>query len=79
MSEIKLRKANRIVRVTENELDKYLSTGYEVVPDKKVQPTPTKVEEPVKVEKPIVEPIKMDAEPKSEVISQPKKSRKRRN
>ena len=78
MGEIKLRKANRIVRVTENELDKYLSTGYKVVPEK-VQPKPAKVVEPVKVEKPVVEPIKMDAEPKSEVISQPKKSRKRRS
>lgn len=78
MSEIKLRKANRIVRVTENELDKYLSTGYKVVPAK-VQPKSTKVVEPVKVEKPVVEPIKMDAEPKSEVTSQPKKPRKRRS
>jgi len=79
MSEIKLRKANRIVRVTENELDKYLSVGYVVVPDKKVQPTSTKVEEPVKVEKPVVESQKVDAEPKSEVFSQSKKPRKRRN
>lgn len=28
MSEIKVRKANKIVRVTENELAKYLANGY---------------------------------------------------
>ena len=74
MSEIKVRKANRIMRVTENELDKYLSKGYEVVPVKKVQPQPTKVE------KPVVEPVKVDAEPKVErVFSQSKKQRKRKD
>lgn len=31
MGTIKVRKANRIIRVTENELDKYLANGYEII------------------------------------------------
>lgn len=47
---IKVHKDNRYVRVTENELDKYLAKGYTIVEDKPVvkqapQPQP-KAEEP---------------------------------
>jgi len=35
MSEITVRRGGKIVRVTENELDKYLTKGYEVYGSKK--------------------------------------------
>lgn len=46
MSTIKVRKANRIIRVTENELDKYLADGYVVMETKVSQPSQTVVDKP---------------------------------
>lgn len=48
---ITLRKENRIVRVTENELEKYLSKGYKVVSVEQTEaPRKPEVAEPVKEE-----------------------------
>ena len=52
MNQIKVIRGNKIVRVTENELDKYLSKGYVIKDGEKldsisIQPTPKKYE-PVK-------------------------------
>lgn len=52
MNRIKVIRGNKIVRVTENELDKYLSKGYvikdgEKLDSESIQPTPKKYE-PVK-------------------------------
>lgn len=49
---ITLRKANRIVRVSENELDKYTSIGYEVVNKQASVEVPR---EPAQPKKPIIE------------------------
>lgn len=47
MSEITVRKANRIIRVTENELQKYINNGYAVIytPTQASEVVPEKVEE----------------------------------
>lgn len=47
---ITLRKENRIIRVTENELEKYLTKGYEVVSVEQKQEAPHKPIEEVKEE-----------------------------
>ena len=72
---IKVHKDNRYIRVTENELDKYLSKGYTVVEEKPVakqapQPQP-KAEEPAfaKVYKSI---------PEEKVVEQPKPRKRRK-
>lgn len=68
---IKVRKANRTVRVTENELDRYLANGYSIVEQKQVsQP---KVETP---KAPVAEPA--DTVKTSYVKSQ-QTNKKRRN
>ena len=61
MDNIVVRKANRIIRVTENELAKYLSTGYEVVKGDEAVPVkeqaPSYTTQAVEVKS---EPIKVD-------------------
>ena len=54
MSTIKVIRGNKVVRVTENELDKYLSKGYVIkdggkLDSESIQPTPKKYE-PVKAD-----------------------------
>lgn len=73
---IVVHRANRIVRVTENELDKYLSKGYEVVG----QPhAPEQVQKEVVQAKVVDEPTeKNNIVVQSEVQSEPKRSRKRK-
>ena len=49
MDRIKVIRGNRVIRVTENELERYLSKGYEIKDGEKLssvstQPTPEKVE-----------------------------------
>lgn len=63
---IKLRKANRIVRVTENELDRYLANGYEKV-EKEIQPSVKVADEPV---------FEAESITVAEPIATPKKRRK---
>jgi hypothetical protein len=49
MKRIKVRKGGKIVRVTENELEKYLGKGYEIQEEKggaETPPTPTSKEQP---------------------------------
>ena len=67
MDRIKVIRGSKIVRVTENELDKYLSKGYVIKGGEKLsseptQPTPKKYEntpKPLYQEEPkIVEPVK---------------------
>lgn len=56
---ITLRKENRIIRVTENELEKYLTKGYErvsVEPETPRKPIEEVKEEPKKEEPEIVTP-----------------------
>ena len=74
MNKIKVIRGNKVVRVTENELDKYLSKGYvikdgEKLDSKSIQPTPKKYE-PVKAEKLYKE------EKKPEVKSDTKQAKK---
>jgi len=54
---IVMRKANRIIRVTENEYNRYLANGYEVVnqPSNKVADEPTKVVTKIDVTPEVVE------------------------
>ena len=47
MNRIKLRKGGKIVRVTENELNKYLTKGYTIVEDNKVIEVQDVPQEPV--------------------------------
>ena len=66
---ITVRRANRIIQVSENEIDKYLAKGYEVIS----RPAQVEVEQPKPETKPqVVNTIKV-----AEDI-QPKKQRKRR-
>lgn len=53
---ITLRKENRIIRVTENELEKYLTKGYERVSVEPETPRKPIEEEPKKEEPEIVTP-----------------------
>ena len=53
---ITLRKENRIIRVTENELEKYLTKGYERVSVEPETPRKPIEEEPEKEEPEIVTP-----------------------
>ena len=73
MGEIKVIRGAKIVRVTENELDKYLSKGYEIYGEKlgseSTQPTP-KVE-PIKSE-PVIKP-----EPKPNTSQATRRNRKK--
>lgn len=70
-----VRKANRIVRVSENEVNKYLSKGYEVVnqpqPPKQTQEDvqPKVVDEPIEENNIVVQ---------SEVQEQPKRTSRKR-
>lgn len=48
MSSIKVIKGNKIVRVTENELDKYLSKGYTICDSKLSEPTTQPLSEDIK-------------------------------
>ena len=83
MGTIKVRMANRILRVSPNELEKYLASGYTIIQEPKTQvkqPSTKVVAEPAKEEpaKPVVEEV---AEPVIEepvVKAQPKKVRTRR-
>jgi len=43
---MKVRKANKIMQVTENELDKYLSKGYVLIDEVPAKPQEPKSEEP---------------------------------
>lgn len=49
MSEITVRRGGKIVRVTENELEKYITKGYEIVGGKlsgnSTQPTPKTIDD----------------------------------
>lgn len=55
MKEITVRKANRIIRVTENELDRYLANGYAII-NRTSQSTETKsVDKSVKTATPVIE------------------------
>lgn len=65
---ITVRQANRIVRVTENEVAKYVSKGYEIVEDKKADVVQKSVPQT-----PVEETIK---EPADDVT--PKKQRRRK-
>ena len=59
MSKIEVIRGNKIVEVTENELEKYLSKGY-VIREKKlgrISAQPTLKEEPTIIEEPKKEPI----------------------
>lgn len=49
MRNITVRKANRIIKVTDNELDRYLANGYVII-DKENQPSNKVVDEPVPTE-----------------------------
>ena len=68
---IKVRRANRVLRVTPNELEKYLANGYTVIkePILASQPSRKVVEEPK---------IKEPAEPVEEEVEIPKKKTTRR-
>ena len=73
---ITVRRENRIVRVTENELEKYLNTGYEVVGGMPVEkPAPTAQPE---ILAPIEEPKPMKVTQTKETVAEQPKSRKRR-
>ena len=73
---IVVHKANRIVRVTENELNKYLSKGYEVVEQPQA---PKQVQAEVVQTKVVDEPIEENnIVVQSEVQSEPKRNRKRK-
>ena len=67
-----LRKANRIIQVSDNEAAKYLSKGYEVIGGEPVATQATSVAELEEVQPAIIEPTVQE-----NVIEQPK-SRKRR-
>lgn len=67
-----VRKANRIIQVSDNEADKYLSKGYEVVDGK---PAAVQATAPIKPEE--VQPSIEEPTVQENVIEQPK-SRKRR-
>lgn len=69
---ITVRKANKIVRVIENELDKYLSKGYVIEGASTVEQKPIKTE-PIKKETPIVE-----VTPQPKVVEQPKSRRRKK-
>lgn len=60
MDNIVVRKANRIIRVTENELAKYLSTGYEVVKDERVSVEAQAPSDATENVDSVAEPIKVD-------------------
>ena len=69
---ITVRKANKIVRVIENELDKYLSKGYVIEGASVEEQKPVKTE-PIKKETPIVE-----VAPQPKVVEQPKPRRRKK-
>lgn len=73
---VTVRKANKVIRVIENELDKYLTKGYEIV-DKPVEKPATTVEPEPR------EPqfAKVYKAPVTETVAdvQPKTPRKRRH
>lgn len=68
-----LRKANRIIQVSENEAAKYLSKGYEVIGGEPVATQATPVAELEEVQPAIVEPTVQE-----NVIEQPKPRKRRR-
>lgn len=69
-------KANRIVRVTENELNKYLAKGYVVQEEPVPQPITVDMPEVVEVQPTADEPTENGLVVQSEV--QPKRTRKRK-
>ena len=76
---IVVKRANRIVRVSENEVNKYLSKGYEIVNQSQPPKQTQEVVQPKVVEKPIEKPIEENnIVVQSEVQSEPRRSRKRK-
>lgn len=70
---MKVRFANRVVNVTDNELQKYLSKGYTVVEDSQPkQVVSPKTDDDIKVVKPIIQ------EPKQDEIKEVKKRSRRK-
>ena len=74
---ITVRKANRVIDVTENELERYLANGYVIRGE---QPSKKVVAEPKpEVEKPVIEETKVVEEtPVSKQVKAPTTGRKRK-
>lgn len=75
---VTVRKANKVIRVIENELDKYLTKGYKIVDKPVEKPAPTVEAKPESKMPQFAKVYKAPIAEKTVADEQPKTSRKRK-